>query len=115
MYSIKILFKYTINEIKEFFEESIIMLKATSFDDAYNKAEEYVQETIPMEWTNQYGQHVLVSVVAYVDCFQIVEDEEVTEVYSSFRINKSKLGQQEYIKLLTDCCESDELKELRRI
>ena len=115
MYSIKILYKYTIDEIKEFFEESIIMLKADSFDDAYNKAEKYVQETMPMEWTNRSGQHIYVSVVSYVDCFQVEEDDEVTEVYSSFRINKSSLGQEEYVKLLTDCCEADELKELRSI
>ena len=83
-YSVKLLIKSTAESGEVSIEESILMLDANSFDDAYDKAERYVEENgacVPYE--NIFGKRVDVEIVSYADCFQIDEDDEVTEVYSS--------------------------------
>ena len=65
-------------------EESIIMVDAASFDDAYFKAEQYVKDNeICSSYENIYGKRVQSEVVSYADCFSVYDDEDVIEVYSS--------------------------------
>ena len=85
-YSVKLLIKSTTESGEVSIEESILMMNADSFDDAYDKAERYVEEygvCAPDE--NIFGKRVTVEVVSYADCFRVdeEEDEAVTEVYSS--------------------------------
>ena len=42
MYHVKLLLKYTVKE-QIFYEESILQVDASSFDEAYQKAEIYVK------------------------------------------------------------------------
>ena len=85
-YSVKLLIKSTAESGEVSIEESILMMEADSFDDAYDKAERYVETFGVCEpYVNIFGKRVDVEVVSYADCFRIDEDEadEVTEVYSS--------------------------------
>lgn len=85
-YSVKLLIKSTAESGEVSIEESILMMDADSFDDAYDKAERYVETLGVCEpYVNIFGKRVDVEVVSYADCFRIDEDEEdeVTEVYSS--------------------------------
>lgn len=113
MYSVKILYKYVVNGTKEFFEESVIAMNADSFEDAYEKSEKYVEETIEKEYINMYGEKVVLSDVEYTDCFQIYKEDEITEVYSTFKVNKTSLNEREYIDILTQHLTADELLPLR--
>jgi len=85
-YTVKLLIKSTAESGEVSIEESILMMEADSFDDAYDKAERYVETLGVCEpYVNIFGKRVDVEVVSYADCFRIDEDEadEVTEVYSS--------------------------------
>ncbi|MBQ4424035.1 MAG: DUF4288 domain-containing protein [Clostridia bacterium] len=84
-YSVKLLIKSTAESGEVSIEESILMMDADSFDDAYDKAERYVETGVCEPYVNIFGKRVDVEVVSYADCFRIDEDEadEVTEVYSS--------------------------------
>ena len=83
-YSVKLLIKSTAESGEVSIEESILMLDANSFDDAYDKVEHYVEmRGVCDSYVNIFGKRVDVEVVSYADCFQIDEDDEVTEVYSS--------------------------------
>ena len=83
-YSVKLLIKSTTESGEVSIEESILMVDANSFDDAYDKVERYVEEYgVCVPYENIFGKRVDVEVVSYADCFQIDEDDEVTEVYSS--------------------------------
>ena len=83
-YSVKLLIKSTAESGEVSIEESILMLDANSFDDAYDKVERYVEEYgVCVPYENIFGKRVDIEVVSYADCFRIDEDDEVTEVYSS--------------------------------
>ena len=90
-YSVKLLIKSTAESGEVSIEESILMMDADSFDDAYDKAERYVKMSGVCEpYVNIFGKRVDVEVVSYADCFQIDEDDEVTEVYSSIMCPDAK-------------------------
>ena len=62
------------------------MMDAESFDDAYDKAERYVEERgICDPYRNYEGKRVTREIASYADCFAPFEDDDddVTEVYSS--------------------------------
>ena len=69
MYHVKLLLKYTVKE-QIFYEESILQVDAGSFDEAYQKAEIYVKQTMDNKRRNMYGDIVHCTVVDYLDCFQ---------------------------------------------
>ncbi len=90
-YSVKLLIKSTAESGEVSIEESILMLDANSFDDAYDKVEHYVEmRGVCDSYVNIFGKRVDVEVVSYADCFQIDEDDEVTEVYSSIMCPDAK-------------------------
>ena len=115
MYSIKIIFKNEVENGPVIFEESVLMVKAASFDEAYDKAEKYTREWLETDsdYVNMYGLNVHRSVVCYADCFEIIEEENCTEVYSSYKMNRSSLSLEDYIGVLTNSCSAEELKNLR--
>ena len=51
MYHVKLLLKYTVKE-QIFYEESILQVDAGSFDEAYQKAENYVSRMIEPQRKN---------------------------------------------------------------
>ncbi|NLR46346.1 DUF4288 domain-containing protein [Priestia megaterium] len=97
-YGVKVLYKHIVsgkptpekidtnyNE-HQIFEESILLIKAQSFDQAYELAE---QEAKGHEdsYTNVYDQLVEFKYIESLDAFELFEDEELasgTEVYSRF-------------------------------
>lgn len=97
-YSVKLLIKSTTESGEVSIEESILMMDADSFDDAYDKAERYVETLGVCEpYVNIFGKRVDVEVVSYADCFRIDDDEadEVTEVYSSIACPNAKTNRRD--------------------
>lgn len=67
------------------FEESIMLVKAKSFEDAYSIAEKKAKEA-EVEYVNPYDEKVSWVFVDALDCFSLKEDELETgvELYSRF-------------------------------
>ena len=113
MYHVKLLLKYTVKE-QIFYEESILQVDASSFDEAYQKAENYVSWMIEPQRKNMYGDTVHCSIVDYLDCFQSdnIEDD-VQEVYSRIFQNHSEFSETKLVELLSDSCTREEMLPLR--
>ena len=113
MYHVKLLLKYTVKE-QIFYEESILQVDAGSFDEAYQKAENYVSRMIEKKKKNMYGDTVHCSIVDYLDCFQSdnIEDD-VQEVYSRIFQNHSEFSETKLVELLSDSCTREEMLPLR--
>ena len=113
-YSVKVIFTYSVEpDNRKFYEESIYLVDAESFDDAYEKAEEYTKE-IDLEHTNPKGQKVKTEKIDFVDCFLTFDEEDgVQEIYSSTLKNKSSLSENDFYKAITVQCDADELFDLR--
>ena len=113
-YSVKLIIKSTAETGEVSLEESILMLDANSFDDAYDKAERYVEENgacVPYE--NIFGKRVDVEIVSYADCFQIDEDDEVTEVYSSIVRPNAELTEETIVAVHEASASEEERKPFR--
>ena len=97
-YGVKVLYKYLIvgkpniekidqnYEEHQIFEESILLIKAQSFDQAYEIAEKKAKECED-SYTNVYDQTVKFQFIESLDAFLLCEEEELpngTEVYSRF-------------------------------
>ncbi|MED3885449.1 DUF4288 domain-containing protein, partial [Priestia aryabhattai] len=97
-YGVKVLYKHIVsgkptpekidtnyNE-HQIFEESILLIKAQSFDQAYELAEQEAKGHKD-SYTNVYDQLVEFKYIESLDVFELFEDEELasgTEVYSRF-------------------------------
>ncbi len=110
-YGVKVMYTYCV-ENKNFFEESILMLQASSFEDALDKAEDYIKDC-ESEYTNCDDNIVKLEKTEVLDCFLIYEDDEVVEVYSSFSTNKTTFSDDEFYRAITDIADTKELYELR--
>ena len=126
-YGVKLLHKITISGIPEqdkideffqdtkiFFEESILLAKASSFDEAYQIAEMTAQNDNEI-YENKYGQMVKHEFYESIDCFHLYDSPKSTiEIYSTFF--QKKQGEDE--KILLDKkyknCTIEELHLLRR-
>jgi len=97
-YGVKVLYKYLIigspniekidenYEDHQVFEESILLIKAQTFDQAYEIAEKKAKEC-EGSYTNVYDQIVKFQFVESLDAFLLCEEDELqsgTEVYSRF-------------------------------
>lgn len=113
-YSVKLLIKSTAESGEVSIEESILMLDANSFDDAYDKVERYVEEYgVCVPYENIFGKRVDVEVVSYADCFQIDEDDEVTEVYSSIVRPNAELTEETIVAVHEASASKEERKPFR--
>ena len=113
-YGVKVILTYSVEpDNRKFYEESIYLVDADSFDDAYRKAEEYAKD-FDLEHTNPKGQKVKTEKIDFVDCFLAFDDEKgVQEIYSATFKNKSALQEQAFYELITIQCDKDELFDLR--
>lgn len=113
-YGVKIIFTYSVEpNNQKFYEESIYLVDAESFEDAYNKAEEYTKK-FDVEHINPKGKKVKIEKIDFVDCFLAFDEEDgVQEVYSTTFKNKSSLSENDFYKTITVQCDADELFNLR--
>ena len=91
------------------FEETIVVVKAQSFDQAYKIAEEKaLKDNEP--YHNIYGQEVSWDLVKAIDCFLIYDEiESGTEVYSCFyqtskAVSDNSFIQNNIVKDIEDGC-----------
>lgn len=114
-YSVKMLIRHTVESGEVFIEESIIMLDADSFDDAYLKAEEYVRDCgICDPYRNMYGKRVGPEVVSFANCFSVYDDEDVIEVYSSMIRCGKDLPEDRVVAFHERSCSRKEMLPLRQ-
>ncbi len=110
IYGVKVVYKYVVHSQKPqvLYEEQILKINADSFDEAYQKAEKYIESYID-KYTNINGDNVEISLYKEVDCFKCYEEEnDIQEVYSGFlKLDDNSL------KSITTPCETEELKILR--
>ena len=113
-YGVKVIFTYSVEpDNRKFYEESIYLVDADSFDDAYKKAEEH-RKDFDIEYTNPKGQKVKTEKIDFIDCFLAFNEEDgVQEVYSTIFKNKSSLSQEEFYKAITNQCDAEEMYDLR--
>lgn len=115
-YSVKLIIKSTAETGEVSLEESILMMNADSFDDAYDKAERYVEEYgVCDPYENIFGKRVTVEVVSYADCFRVDEDEDetVTEVYSSIVRPNAELTEETIVAVHEASASEEERKPFR--
>ena len=113
-YGVKVILTYSVEpDNRKFYEESIYLVDADSFDDAYRKAEEYTKD-FDLEHTNPKGQKVKTVKIDFVDCFLAFDEEDgVQEIYSTTFKNKSSLSEDDFYKAITNQCDVEELDALR--
>ena len=114
-YSVKMIIRHTVETGEVFLEESILMLEAASFDDAYSKAEKYMMENeVCFTYVNIFGKRVNSEIVSYADCFSVYDDEDVLEVYSSIRLSRDSMPENTIINVLEDSCTRKDMLPLRQ-
>ena len=114
-YSVKMVVRHTVDTGEVFLEESILMLEASSFDNAYSKAEQYVKDyEINCTYENMLGKRVQSKVVSFADCFSVYDDDDVVEVYSSIRKCSDGLCEDTLMKFFENSCSRQEMLPLRQ-
>lgn len=114
-YSVKMIIRHTVETGEVFLEESILMLDAASFDDAYLKAEIYVKENdLCAGYENMYGKRVHSEIVSYADCFLVYDGERAVEVYSSIRRCSNEMSERAILSVLEDSCVRENMLPLRQ-
>ena len=113
-YGVKVIYTYSVGEdCRKFYEEQILSVNAESFDDAYEKAEQYTSE-YDTEHTNPTGEMVKMEKVEFVDCFLAFDEEgDVQEIYSSTTQNKTSLTDEQFYIAISNQCTNEELYDLR--
>ena len=112
--SVRLLLQYAVDGGDTFFEDSVVMFEADSFEDAYGKADRYVKDNGLTEPYRNAGGLTVTRTARAVDCFSVIEEDDGTEVYSTFRKNRTMLPDTEFAAILTDGCSSEDLKPLRQ-
>ena len=114
-HSVKLVIKHSVETGEVFLEEAVLLLEADSFDEAYLKAEQYVQENeICGSYDNMYGHRVHSEVVSFADCFSVYDDGDVIEVYASLRKCSDPLHEDAAIAFLENSCTREEMLPLRQ-
>ena len=114
-YSVKMIIRHKVETGEIFLEESILMLNAATFDDAYLKAEEYVKENeLCAAYVNMNGKHVHSEIVSYADCFSVCDDESIVEAYSSIRRCSDEMSEKAILSILENSCTREDMIPLRQ-
>lgn len=113
-YTVKMIIKYTVETGEVCIEESMVMFSAGSFDEAYEKAERYVEENgVCAPWINTEGKRVTAE-ITYADCFSVYDDEEPVEVYSTMIRPDAELTETEIVSVLKMSGTAEELIKFRQ-
>ena len=97
---------------QRFYEELILRIDAISFDDAYEKASQYLKNA-DLHYVNIEGKKVETIYIETIDCFLAYEQQAgVQEVYSAFYANKSTLSEDAYYQAISSPCEETECRPL---
>ncbi len=84
---------------KQWFEESLILVRAQSFEHAYKIAEIKARKDNDF-YPNKYGQQVAWKFVEAVDCFLILDElKSGAEVYSCFHTTAKDRTAEDFLNL----------------
>lgn len=112
IFGVKLIFKYVVNSQapQVLYEEQILRIRAASFDNAYQKTDEYVASYID-KYTNINGDTVEISLHKVADCFLVFDEEnDIQEVYSGFyNLDENALN------AISTPCEKEEIHILRHM
>ena len=90
IYGVKVIHTNTVgSDDRRFYEEMILTVNAESFDEAYEKAEKYIQRYMQddvCEYTNIYNETVKTLRIEAVDCFLALEILHIFWILISYRI-----------------------------
>ncbi len=117
IYSVKLLLQYTIeNESRKIYEESTRLFHAKSYEDAFEKAENYAVSCLSYEYTNIHRQKVKYGFYDVIGAFSLFDDlnfKDGTEVFSvHFELKNSD---NDPIENRYECCSIDDMYILRNI
>ena len=115
-YGVKVIFTHFVEpDNRTYYEETIYLVDAESFDDAYKKAEEYTND-IDLEYINTKGRKVKTEKIDFIDCFLAFDEEDgVQEIYSTTLKNKLSLSEEDFYKAITSQCDVDEMYDVRYV
>ncbi len=113
-FGVKVMFTYSVQpDTRKYYEETVYLVDAESFDEAYKKAEKYTKD-FDMEHMNPKGQIVKTEKIDFLDCFLAFDEEDgVQEIYSTTLKNNSSLLEEDFYKAITSQCDADEMYDLR--
>ena len=112
-YGVKAIYTYSVGQTgKKIYEESILLVEAMSFDEAYEKASAYARDYC-FDYTNVDGELVKTELCELLDCFLVYDDDSVQEVYSTYFENKTCLCEQDFYQAITDKCSVEDVHCLR--
>lgn len=113
-YGVKVLSTYSVGDSEnKFYEETIFMVEAKSFDEAFEKTENYVKK-YDYNHLNLSNELVKRERAEVLDCFFAVDEEDdVQEIYSAVTQNKTRLSEEEFYEAVTYQCRAEEMYDLR--
>ncbi|WP_073080810.1 DUF4288 domain-containing protein [Sporobacter termitidis] len=125
-YSVKLLHKIIISGLpeqdkldefyhnaNEFFEERVVLVQASSFDEAYRIAEREAKDNNDI-YENKYGQIVEHDFYKSLDCYHLFEAPQASaEVYSTFFSKKQNEDEQKLLNEKYNSCTIEEMHVLR--
>jgi len=116
-YSVKLIYKYTVTGepdpilVDKFYEESVVLVVADSFEEAYKVAESNASMDVYM---NKYGQTVTMELYDAVDCFRFYEQPQaLTEVYSTIFSDDANTDIESLVDKRYERCTIEEMHVLR--
>lgn len=124
-FSVKLLYKVTItgqpepdrideyyNKADGYFEESILLAEAESFDDAFAKAKKEALKNQDI-YVNKYGQTVKIAFYDFIECYHLFDSpQSLTEVFWTCFKNTQE-NEKQIIADRYRSCSSDEMHPLR--
>ena len=109
-YGVKLVYQYTVmgapnphlldehyDSEFDFFEESILLVRAESFEEALSRASEIAKKNVEA-YPNIYGQTVAKTFCGAVDCFLMADKLETgTELYATFKKVRHPASSDEFL------------------
>ncbi len=112
-YSVRLLFLYTVeNESRRFFEESIRLFCADSFDEAAELAETFAKEE-NYEYTNMYDKKTTYSFYCITDVFLLSDKPDTENNTEIFSVHFEAESNESPAESRYKSCNADDMKILR--
>jgi len=113
IYGVKILYRIEAGE-DIFYEESVVRVQARSFEEAFEKAENYAQGECMDEYQNPYGETVRRSIAGILDCFEAFDQTgDVQEIYSRILFGDDEKSGETLVKSLFERADRTQMMALR--